>query len=213
MEVKANVAYEADFAVERATWSRRGKGLAGFEARHWLRGLAPDERQEEIDTLCGADAGSTEVLVAEIPNLDDFADDYRLDCGIERAFAHDPDLASIRVSIHGPWVAPLPDLGTEPLRHHPVVFRFPRVDYAETRFHAPPGFVPGPLPATTKLDSPFGRFVLQVEDQGGVLVAHRFLALTAIVVRVEDFDALRGFLDSVRLADRTQISFERAAGS
>lgn len=212
MEVKAIVTFDENFEVERATWSQRGKGQAGFDARRWLRSVTPEERDERTESLCGGSDGTVQVARAEAPDLDSFGADYRLVCEIELPLAVPATVDEMRISVHGPWAAPPPDLGADAERRHPVVFRFPRIDYAETRLYPAAGFTLGPAPEPVKIESPVGRFVLQVDvdKETDAFVVHRLLALTAVVVKPQDFPELRRFFDAIRLADRATVTFLRS---
>lgn len=192
------------------TWSKTGKGQVGFTSRRHLRRLAPDDRAELVEELCGG--GDTyDVLRAESPGLDQLFSDFQLECEIETADANfDSETTRYRLGFTGPWIEPVPDLEGRADRVHPVVFSYPRVDMATVEVASPSGFAPsGETPAPVSIDSPYGRYRFAVTPSEGGYKVERALALSPLIVPAAEYDALRRFLDDVRRADAAQLAFER----
>jgi hypothetical protein len=108
----------------------------------------------------------------------------------------------------GPWWPETPQF-TSATRVHPVIFDFPRVDIVGIDIAAPHGFKPKEAPAPVTLESGFGRYQLAVAKTATGFHVDRALALSVLIVKPEEYGALRKFFDDVRRADETTVTFER----
>jgi hypothetical protein len=192
-----------------AEWTRVGTGQVGLEERRYLRSLAPDERAERIDRLCGA-GPDTEVVTAEVVGLDEVTHGLELRCESEDFdVSLFDETTSYRVGFDGPWLSQLPDL-PEGARHHPVVFDFARADTVSVDIIAPEGFVPADPPSPQTIENSLGKYMLRVSRDADRFSIERALALFNIEVRVDRYDDLRAFIVEVERLDRTQLSFVRS---
>jgi len=190
-------------------WSRVGIGQVGLEERRYLRSLAPDERVDRVDRLCGA-GPDTEVVTAEVVGLDEVTHGLELRCELEDFGINlFEETSSYRVGFDGPWFPELPDLPAGP-RHHPVVFDFARVDTVSLEMVAPEGFVPSDPPPPVTIESSLGKYMLRVSRDADRFSIERALALFNIQVDVDRYEDLRTFIAEVERLDRTQLSFTRS---
>lgn len=195
-----------------AKWSRTGQGSSGMGTRRWLRQLDPDVRKKRLDELCGG-IGSTEVVAAELPGLDEPTASYQIACDLEIPDTSiDEGTTSYALQVLGPWWPETPAF-TAPTRTLPVIFDYPKVDILGIDVEAPHGFTAGTLPAPVKIESPFGRyeFVTQKTEKG--VRVDRAFALFPLMVKAAEYDALKDFLQKVGNADHTRVPFKRAGGA
>jgi len=193
-------------------WARTVTGAGGADYRWWLRDLDVRKRKEMLDTLCGA-SGRMEVSAAELPGLSEPSSPFQIACDLERSDMNvGEDIARYTLDVTGPWWPDTPEFPAA-TRVHPVIFDYPRLDILGLDVAAPHGFKPQASPAPVTLESPFGRYQLVVTKTPTGFHVDRAFALTVLMAKVEDYGALRKFLDGVRDGDRTTVSFERDASA
>lgn len=195
----------------QARSTRSARGQLGAELAQGLADLSETERRDRLDEMCGR-GPDVEVKVAQssvgYPGMSG-----RLICESERSLAENvTSFERYTLDWAGPWVDPPPDLPPGP-RQHPVVFDFPHVEILELTLTLPGGFRLAPLPEKTSLVTPYGKYELAFSTAPeGVKVARAF-ALLPLSVPAEEYEALRRFLEEVRRADRTGLTFEQAGSA
>jgi hypothetical protein len=193
-----------------AKWARTAVGAAGIDYRRWLRNLDARERKEKLDVLCGA-SGRSEVAAAELPGLDEAAAPFQIACDVEMSDLNlDDGVGRYSLSLGGPWWPETPEF-TAKTRVHPVIFDYPKLDILAIDISAPHGFMPKDAPAPVRLDSPYGRYQLSVVKTPTGFHVDRAFALTVLIAKPPEYDALRAYLADVRKADQTTLTFERGA--
>jgi len=193
-------------------WARTVDGAGGADYRRWLRDLDVRARKETLDTLCGA-SGSVEVSAAELPGLSEPSSPFQIACDLERSDMNvGENIGRYSLDVTGPWWPETPEFPAA-TRVHPVIFDYPRLDILGLDVTAPHGFKPLAVPAPVTLESPFGRYQLVFTKTPTGFHVDRAFALTVLMAKVEDYGALRKFLDGVRDGDRTTVSFERDASA
>ena len=73
----------------------------------------------------------------------------------------------------------------------------------------PTGFALDELPQPASIDSPFGRYTLAARQEGGRVIVERSLSTARLTVPVQDYAALRAFVEKVRAADTSPVVFVR----
>ena len=199
--------------VATLEWTRRLTGQQALDARQAAR----QEKQEGLDTLCGAD-DRVEVVSAKAEGLDQLTGEVRVHCSASTQATDLPgeneddgtEAGGYEISLLGPWVSAPPDFEGRTQRRHPIVFPYPRVDTARIEVAAPAGFEPAPEPpAPVTLDTPYGRYKRVVTRTDRGFVVERGYALTALAVPATEYAALRDFFDGIRRADRATVKFVR----
>jgi hypothetical protein len=89
------------------------------------------------------------------------------------------------------------------------VFDYPWIDLTSIEMSAPPGYGPADPPQPTRIESPFGSYVLKISALSNGYRVERAFALVATTLKVEAYEELRGYLEAVRRADRTPLHFRR----
>jgi hypothetical protein len=207
-DTHASLSFSDDNETTFVRWDRSSAGSAGADSRSWLRGLDARERKETLEGLCGA-SGSIEVTGAELPGLDDGTAPFRIACELEEPNTSMAEgNASFSVPWTGPWWPPAPEFA-EVVRVHPVVFDYPKVEIVVVDISAAHGFKPKEAPAPVKLETPYGRYLRFVTTTPKGYRVDRLFALTTVAVATNEYDALRKFLDDVKRADQTRVTFER----
>lgn len=210
-ETRAVIAIDPSARIAKVRWSRSGSGQKGLVERRALRQLAPAERRKRMEGLCGA-SGDFEVLRAEAPQIDDPTAGLRLECEGESALRNGRgEESSISLHFGGVWIEEVPAL-TSPSRAHPVVLPFAGVDRAGLEIASPAGFRPDAPPEAVRIESSFGVYTLAIATTDSGFHIDRSLTLSQTEIAPESYDALRRFLEEVRLADRTPIAFTRSEG-
>ncbi len=197
---------ENEFTVY--SWTALGRGQISMDERRYLRWMSPEDRSERIEKLCSTGTES-EILTAEVGNLQELTSDYELQCKAEESNGLDESIGHYSMSFVGPWMKSVPGL-TEGERILTVVFRFPRADITRMDVSAPEGFTPHDSLPTKTIESTFGKYVLSIKRTDEGYHVERLLALYPLAVPAEHYNELVEFLDSVRKADRTNLEFERA---
>ncbi len=206
--VRGQLSVADDGATWIAHWDRTAAGQYALADTQGLGGLADKERKERIATLCGL---GPDVEVAR----SDWSVTYppvssRLACeSRRRADAPDAAVGIYTIDWSGPWIGSVPDLPPGP-RVHPVVFDFPRVDTMELTVKAPSGFRPRAAPEPRQLSGPYGKYRLVIAATPEGYEVNRALALLPLRVPPAEYEALRSFVEEVRRADRTPLTFVRA---
>jgi hypothetical protein len=93
-------------------------------------------------------------------------------------------------------------------RLYPVLIEARQVT-AHVRIALPPGYKPDELPGATDLTSPFGRFKASWKQDGASLVGEWTLRLENCTVLVDDYPALKQFVDKLRAAQENALVFTR----
>jgi len=208
-ETKTNISFNLEEGTASIHWSRADSGQTGRSDRMDLRGRSPEERVKTLDGLCGSQ-GSFEVTRAEAPGLDDLYQGLHLECeGTMTDTNFTSDLGRYSFRFDGPWEEGVPEL-TSPTRVHPVIFSFPHVDKNVIDIDAPSGFVAADPPPSTKLDSPYGHYVLSISAASSGFHVERTFSIDTVGVAAAEYDPLRRFLSEVRQADRMPVEFRKA---
>lgn len=191
-----------------AKWSRAAQGASGMSTRRWLRDLDLPDRRQRLEELCGG-TGSASVLSADAPGLDTTSEPFRLECELEVGESGlGEDIGTYSFSLVGAWWPALPEL-TSPERRLPIIFDHPELEIVSLDLSAPDGFSPSAPPAPVEVSSPFGRYQFVAKPIEGGFHVDRGFSLFPLVVKTEDYAALREFLQQVRNADRTALVFVR----
>jgi len=208
-ETKTNISFNLEEGTASIHWSRADSGQTGRSDRMDLRGQSPEERVKTLDSLCGSQ-GSFEVTRAEAPGLEDLYQGLHLECeGTMTDTNFTSDLGRYSFQFDGPWEEGVPEL-TSPTRVHPVIFSFPHVDKNVIDIDAPSGFVAADPPPSTKLDSPYGHYVLSISATSSGYHVERTFSIDTVGVTAAEYDPLRRFLSEVRQADRMPVEFRKA---
>jgi len=194
----------------KASWSRTGTGQQGYEERLLLRRLLAGERRLILNGYCGAGEG-VHVSLAEAPDIGDVNKGFRLVCEATQDGEERSPSAEAGFRIDGPWLVQVPRFEAE-TRVHPIVFPFPRIDNATIEIDAPEGLVPSDPPSPAKLlESAFGHYALFVRPTETGYQVERSFSLAVARATVEEYPALREFLNKVREADGVILKFRPIA--
>jgi len=206
-ETKVEVKWQEDGRAIR--WSRSSTGQEGYLDRLTLRKLIPEERKKRLDEICGA-GSQFDIARAEAPGIDDLLAGFRFECEGESIASPTPSGAGeLDVSMAGPWIEALPELSA-PVRHHPVVLGYPRVESLQIDILPPAGYVAAAASPPVTIEGPYGDYSLETraDDKGYHLT--RTLTVKTPRVEVRSFEGLRSFLSQIQRADRTPLVFRKA---
>ena len=205
-DTRVSIAFTDENETMTAKWSRTGLGAFGMETRRWLRRLDPSERQEQLERMCSGTLG--EVLASDLPGLDDLSAPYQIACDITLETNLDDGISEYRFPVMGAWWPDTPELSAA-TRVHPVVFDYPRADIVSIDVATPEGFETKDPPPPIKIESPYGRYQwVAAKTEKGYHVDRAF-ALTPIIVKPPEYEALKSFLKQVEAADQTALAFRR----
>jgi hypothetical protein len=212
---RADTKVALEFGTEEPSigvkWGRSSTGAAGMSYRRWLRDLDPEERKKTVDEMCGGTNGSYDVIEADLPGLAESAGPYQIQCNVELAETGlDEGTSRYTLDINGPWFPPVPDFPSA-TRANTVVFEYPRVDIVSIDVKPPSGFRSTTPPAPVRIDSPFGRYILQIRNTETGVHVDRMFALTPLIVDVGEYPKLRSFLQDAAKNDHTPLVFDRKA--
>ncbi|MCI0656604.1 MAG: DUF3857 domain-containing protein [Acidobacteria bacterium] len=209
LQTTAKISFNMEEGTASISWTSNGSGQQGLGTRWSLRSLNPEQRQKELDWLCGA-SGDFEVSRAEAPTLQDLMASYHLEC--EATLMNTglrPELGRYDFSFAGPYVKYLPRFNA-PTRTQLVVFDYPYIESLALDIKAPEGFEPMGVAPITPVESPYGRYALFISTTPEGYHVERMFALVALVIPPKDYEPLRRFLMEVAKADDTALPFKRA---
>lgn len=92
----------------------------------------------------------------------------------------------------------------EKVRYRPIDLP-PLVINDEVVFELPPDQAVEELPASTKLDSPYGNYALTSSVEQGTVVLRRTITFNKVTVPVDDYEKLKKFLSDIARADRSSV--------
>lgn len=200
--------FDADGSSLDAEWTLEAEGQSGFSYRSSLRRMSPEDRRRWREDACGA-GSAVEELQAQTPGLDDASAPFRLSCRRRRQAAElGPSVGRYALSWGGPWVQATPSLPSG-RRTQPVVFNFPTLDVIGLDIDAPPGFAAKEKPPAIQLETPYGRYSLEITVTPRGFHVERSFSLLPLSVPAGEYEALRAFLSEVRRADSAEVVFER----
>jgi len=209
LQTTAKISFNMEEGTALMSWTSNGSGQEGLSTRWALRSLKPEQRQKELDRLCGA-SGDFEVSRAEASNLQDLMASYHLECETTLMNTNlSPQWGSYDFSFTGPFVEYVPRFNS-PTRTNLVIFDYPRIETLALDVKAPEGFVPAGVAPIAPVDSPFGRYALFISTTPEGYHVERMFALVALVIPPKDYEPLRRFLTEVAKADDTALPFKRA---
>lgn len=90
-------------------------------------------------------------------------------------------------------------------RVHPVYFRFPYRHTDNVVIELPPGWAATSLPKARTTDIKLAKYDSTAQSEGGILSMKREVALNTILVKLDAYDQIRGFYQSVRTGDEDQV--------
>jgi hypothetical protein len=190
-----------------AEWTEVAKGQAGLFHAQRLTRLTNRDHDRTVEYMCGA-SSETEVTRAE-SSVKHPPVSFELSCGLERFLSGiDDNIGRYHMAWLGPWIGPIPSLPPGP-RVHPVIFNYPYVETMEIDVKAPSGFRPSGDPVEIGFAESYGKFQLTIKATEDGFQIKRAFAMLPLIVPPEEYEALRAFLEEVRIADRTRLMFVR----
>lgn len=209
-ETKAEIALAPGGTISRARWTHTGAGQQGLLERRSLRRRTPEARKARLDELCGAGA-DFEVSKAEAPRIDDLGAGFALECeGASPDADAEAGAQETTFRLAGAWFDPVPELSA-PVRVHPIVFDYPRIDRSILEIESPEGYAPKGAPAPVKVDGPFGSYSLVATATPTGYHVERSFSLNMQNFPPDRYAGIRKYLSDVRKADRASVEFRRAS--
>lgn len=206
-QTKAELAFSGDGSRLLVKSTRIARGQSGVEVARLQSGWSTAERQDRLDRLCGSGPDVRIEVADSVIGYPGMV--AKLTCESERELLQPVgSFTSYTLGLGGPWLESLPDLPPGP-RVHPVVFDFPRVQVLELTVTSPDGFRFESPPDSVSLATTYGKYQLVFSAAPEGAKVQRAFALLPVKVPVEEYDDLRGFLEAVRRADATGLTFTR----
>ena len=208
LQTNARISFNLEEGTASMSWTSEGSGQVGLSSRWRLRGLKPEQRQKELDELCGTSADN-EVSRAEAPNLQNLMASFHLECETTLMNTHlSPQLGSYEFGFAGPYITYFPRFSA-PTRKQIVIFDYPRIESLNLDVVSPPGFEPAGAAPVPAVESPYGRYALFISTTPEGYHVQRMFALVALVIPPQEYPALKKFLADVAKADDTVLPFKR----
>ncbi len=202
------IGFEDEGELMVMSWTRTSTGQSAYVERLYLRGLKPEEREDRLFKLCGAD-GDFEVTSATVSDLDSAKDALVISCEAE-SFTDGigASVGTYSISLEGPWIDSLP-VFVEEKRKTPIVFRYAWTSNSSLEIKAPEGFMPrggyNPVSAETSL----GKYRLFIAPTGeGYHVERRFV-MPHSSLAAKHYGGLMKYFEFIKRADETRIEFVR----
>ncbi|HSA95303.1 MAG TPA: DUF3857 and transglutaminase domain-containing protein [Acidobacteriota bacterium] len=171
-------------------------------------------RREALETELRAllPAGATARLT-DVENIDNNEPALIVTCAVDI-----PGLATVAGDKTLLPLSPLAGSGQYPFRHaarkYPVCFAYPSRQFDDIQVTLPEGLTAAALPPPRKNDSDFSSFsVFCAQEAPNRLHIQRDLSVKKIYFAIEQYPALKAFLDQVRAIDEEQIVLTPTATS
>ena len=173
--------------VERATMPQELEKLISQELSDGFRGATVQEKKTEDDPVsgrCGLTFSCVKKQHAQF--LPDNITVVKLDVLSRHRIPSFPE--KVR---HGPIELPTLVINDE------VLFELPSDQTAEE------------MPASTKLESPYGKYELTCAVEQNTVVLHRTITFNKVEVPVSDYEKLKKYLSDIARADRSSVLLKR----
>ena len=208
-QTKVVIKFNTDEPTASIHWSRTANGQSGLLDRRQIRGMTPEQRVKRLDEYCGS-SGDLEVSKAEAPAIEPSTGPLTIECDMTLMNTNmDEQTGEYQFSFYGPWIEPIPEFTTA-TRTHPIVFSYPRADRVTIDIEVPAGFNDRTLPSGVKLDTPYGRYVLDVKPTQKGFRVERLFSLVSLGAPAAEYAALSDYLTNVRRADQTILTFRKS---
>ena len=208
----AGITFNVDEGTAAVHWTRTADGQSGLRDRREIRAMTPEQRVKRLDEYCGS-SGDFEVSRAEAPAIQENAGPLKVECNTTLMNTNlGAQVDEYQFSFYGPWIEAVPEFTSE-TRSHPIVFSHARADRTTIDIEVPEGFNDRTVPSPVKLETPYGRYVLDVKPTAAGFHVERLFSLTALGVPREEYATLRAYLSGVRRADQTILSFRKSGGT
>ncbi|MEM7154981.1 MAG: DUF3857 domain-containing protein [Myxococcota bacterium] len=170
-----------------------GGGAAGV--RYGFQ--SPEQRKERLTNAFGDEFPGVQVSDVKAPGLDDILQPARLQAELSVPSWATKQGDRLRFSVLGRESRLTQALASTTEREHDLVLDLPSTEEYEMRYALPAGHEFSRIPSNKTIDSPVGRFSLEVQrDDGGARVRSR-LELTKPRITPAEYDAFRQFLRQV----------------
>jgi hypothetical protein len=209
-ETLVSLWFDAGTGTARARWSRTGTGQQGFAELRSLRRLSVVDRAAALKKLCGA-AEEMGVSYADVPDMDDTEERFRLECEAEflSAAAHE-ESSDIWLLFVGAWIPEVPRFESLE-RAYPIVMPFPKIDLVRIEVASPPGFVPVFPPEPIRIEGKWGKYFLQVTKTDEGFMVERAVTFPHQRIEPDVYLDLKEFFSAVHRADATRLRFVRSS--
>ena len=207
---RVSISFNADDGTGIVHWTRVANGQSGLTDRRAIRSMSPEQRAKRLEDYCGS-SGDIDVVRAQAALVDKSAGPLDIACDTILTHADmDTQRGEHLFSFMGPWIESVPELVSEK-RVSPIVFPFPRADRTTIDITVPAGFHDRTAPSPVRLDTPYGRYILDVTPTPEGFHVERLFSLVSIAVPAAEYPALRAYLTAVRRADLTMVSFRKSS--
>lgn len=172
--------------------------LTGSGAAAWRAGFEAKEQRSELLTkqLARVFPG-TEVRSAAFPNIDEVLAPVTVDAQLRVPGWAVAQGQGLRWRVLGHDVELLRAIAPQTRRDHPLVLGVPNLEVREIDYALPRGYELQHTPEARRVESPFGRFELQVTAQSGGAKITTTLEFSRPRIEPGEYEAFREFLREV----------------
>jgi cellulose synthase operon protein C len=158
---------------------------------------SPKEREERLAAAFGDVYPGVEVADVKAPTLDDILTPATLSATLDVPAWAKQEGAALRFSTLGRDSRLAPAMAAAATREHDLVLDLPSTEDTQVRYVLPPGHRFSRLPAGKTVDTPVGKFSLEVRAEVDGAVVRSHLELTRPRITPAEYDAFRQFLRQV----------------
>ena len=158
---------------------------------------SPEQRQERLTSAFGDLFPGVEVRDVEAPELDDILRPATLSATLRVPTWASKEGQGLRFRVLGRDSRLAPAMAGTTEREHELVLDLPSTEEYRVRYALPPGHRFSRLPAGKSLDTPVGRFSLEVRPTDDGAEVRSRLQLTKARITPAEYDAFRQFLRQV----------------
>jgi hypothetical protein len=95
-------------------------------------------------------------------------------------------------------------------RSNMIYFAFPFEEHDDIKMTAPAGYTIETVPAALKIDPGAVSYQITASQQGGSVEVKRQLVVSAMLIPLQAYPALRQFFNSVKSNDEAQVVFQNS---
>lgn len=191
--------------VQRVALRSDGTASVEHEVTVWGGGASavryrfqsPKEREERLAAAFGDVYPGVEVSDVKAPGLDDILRPAALSAELRVPSWAKREGTALRFAVLGRESRLAPAMAGTAEREHDLVLDLPSTEDSQIRYVLPTGHKFSRQPAGKTLDTPVGKFSLEVEPQDDGAVVRSRLQLTRARITPAEYDAFRQFLRQV----------------
>ncbi|MCA9696917.1 MAG: DUF3858 domain-containing protein, partial [Myxococcales bacterium] len=176
--------------------------LTGAGASSWRGGLeAKEQRKELLTKMLSRTFPGTVVRTASFPGIEDILAPVRVEAALEvPAYTTVEQGGKLRWRVVGHEVQLLRSYAAQQKREYPLEIGVPNREERSIRYTLPAGMRFAQVPSGATVESPFGRLVLTIKQDGRTATVETLIEFTRDRIEPAEYGEFREFLTAIDAA-------------